>query len=279
MDNEHSRGRLSVARLMRLAAHLTERDRQIAIDCYEHHVFTTQQLARLHFTSGRTARQRLLDLYELRVLDRFRPRLALGDGSAPYHWVLDEAGAHIVATDRGHERRELRWQHARALSVARSTKLAHHIEVNELVTRLAHDTRQAGGTLAEWYGERTLHDLFDGALTPDSYVVLRLPERPPAHLLVELDRATETAERLREKATRYGDLLPDSPLADTNPLVILAVPTPARARTATAAVAGTHAPLAVVVWSPASTHSALATVTTAGALATNLSQKGTSELE
>ena len=168
---------------------------------------------------------------------------------------------------------------ARSASHARPSSPTS-IEVNELVTRLAHDTRQAGGTLAEWYGERTLHALFDGALTPDSYGKCSdSPSRPPAHLLLELDRATETAERLREKATRYGDLLPDSPLADTNPLVILAVPTPARARTATAAVAGTHAPLAVVVWSPASTHSALATVTTAGALATNLSQKGTSELE
>jgi hypothetical protein len=44
------RGRVSDERLTRLAAHLTGRDRQIALDCYEHTVLTTGQLGRLHFT-------------------------------------------------------------------------------------------------------------------------------------------------------------------------------------------------------------------------------------
>ncbi|MHB1539394.1 MAG: replication-relaxation family protein [Solirubrobacteraceae bacterium] len=249
--------RVSDAQITRLAARLTERDRQIAIDCYEHHVLTTGQLQRLHFAFEQNARRRLLTLYTLRVLDRFRPYTARGAGSAPYHWVLDEAGAHIVAVHRGRDRHDLRWQRDRTLSIASSTKLTHHIEVNEFFARLADEAARAGGALSEWYGERTLHDIFDGALTPDSYGVITLPNRPPIHLLLELDRGTETTDRLREKATRYADILPDSPLADMAPLTVLAVPTPARARTATAAVAETGAPINVVVWSAAGHASAL----------------------
>jgi hypothetical protein len=35
------------------ASRLTERDRQVALDCYDHYVLTTGQLQRLHFPSVR----------------------------------------------------------------------------------------------------------------------------------------------------------------------------------------------------------------------------------
>jgi protein involved in plasmid replication-relaxation len=76
--------------VVRLASHLTERDRQIALDCFDHHVLTTSQIKRLHFTDTRTTVARLNVLYRLRVLDRFRPALPRGRGTAPYHWILDE---------------------------------------------------------------------------------------------------------------------------------------------------------------------------------------------
>jgi hypothetical protein len=263
MSENPRRGRVSEAQLTRLAAHLTGRDRQIALDCYEHTVLTTGQLGRLHFTgiAEQTARRRLLMLYELRVLDRFRPLLPRGQGSAPHHWVLDEAGAHIVAAEHQISRPELRYQHAAALSVADSIKLTHHIEVNEFFCRLHADATHAGGALSEWYGERTLHRFFHGRLTPDSYGVLRLPDRPPIHLLLELDRGTEPSQRLREKAARYASALPRSTLSEHDPLVILAVPSAARAETATAAIAHTAAPITVVVWSAAATRSTLQIVT------------------
>ena len=263
MSENPRRGRVSEAQLTRLAAHLTDRDRQIALDCYEHTVLTTGQLGRLHFTgiAEQTARRRLLMLYGLRVLDRFRPLLPRGLGSAPYHWVLDEAGAHIVAAEHQISRPELRYQHVAALSVADSIKLTHHIEVNEFFCRMHADAARAGGKLAEWYGERTLHRFFHGRLTPDSYGVLRLPDRPPIHLLLELDRGTEPSQRLCEKATRYARTLSRSTLSEHDPLVILAVPTAARAETATAAVARTDVQITVVVWSATATRSTLQIVT------------------
>jgi hypothetical protein len=249
------RGRVTQAQLAALPEHLTPRDRQIALDCFEHRVLTTGQLERLHFSAPRAGRRRLLALYELRVLDRFRPRLALGQGSAPYHWVLDDAGAHIVAAQLGVPRQELRHSHAAALGLADSTKLAHHVEVNECFTRLAQDAARAGGTLSEWYGERTTCDLLAGIAVPDGYGVLCLPDREPIHLLVELDRATEPRERLAAKAAAYARALPRSTLAALHPIVLLLVPTPARAAAAQRVIlAGTLTP---AVWSVTSPDSPL----------------------
>lgn len=249
VDEAPRRGRFDERQLTLLASHLTGRDRQIALDCFEHRVFTTPQLLRLHFSDPRHGRRRLLALYQLRVLDRFRPAVPIGQGSAPYHWVLDHAGAHLVAAHRGIDPERLRYRHAAALAIQTSTKLTHQIEVNELFTRLARGAANAGGRLAEWYGERTLHGIFDGTITPDGYGVIHLPNHPPIHLLAELDRDTEPALRLREKASRYPAAIAASALAKARPLILLAVPTAARAKAARAAVSPSAAAITVTVWS------------------------------
>jgi hypothetical protein len=245
---------------LRLAAHVTERDRQIAMDCFEHRVLTSSQIKRLHFTNTRAATARLNMLYRLRVLDRFRPSLPRGQGTAPYHWILDEGGALIAAAERDVERAKLGWQHAVAVNVATSGKLAHHIEVNELVVRLTVEAREAGGCLMEWYGERTLHGFFNGALIPDSYAVLSLRDRAPLHLLVELDRGTETLERLRAKAKRYNRELGYKPWRELDPIALFVVPSQRRANTVTGTLAEASPSLAVIVWSSASTDLPLANV-------------------
>lgn len=246
--------------MLRLASHLTERDRQIAKDCFQFRVLTSSQITRLHFTGARTATVRLNILYRLRVLDRFRPSIPRGQGTAPYHWILDEAGALIVAGHLNLDRNQLGWKHSVAAGIATSEKLAHHVEVNEFFTRLAVEANTAGGELSEWYGERTCHHMFSGRVIPDSWGVLTLPDRPPLHFLVELDRANETTARLRHKADTYQEQLPHAAFKDLDPLVLLLVPSVQRARTATAALAGNTAPVSITVWSQHSTSSVLATV-------------------
>jgi Replication-relaxation len=245
-------GKVSLAHVVNLGSRLTERDRQIALDCYEHHVLTTEQLQRLHFSGMRTARARLHALYKLRILDRFRPPWQRGEGSTPHHWILDEAGAHIVAELYGVDRRDLSWRHSTALALATSAKLRHHIEINEFFARLAQEAVAAGGALSEWYGERTAHQLFSGTIVPDGYGVVSLPARAPLHVLLELDRATEPVVRLRDKATRYAQAIPRSVLGASSPVIVLAVPTPARAHAAAEATADTGAPISVAVWGKAS---------------------------
>lgn len=254
--------RVTDTQIAALGGRLTDRDRLLALDCYEHQVLTTEQLQRLWFPSARAARYRLQALYSLRVLDHFRPVLKRGEGSAPYHWILDEAGAYVVAAEQGIERREVRWRHSHALTVAASPTLAHRVETNEFFTRLAQDARAAHGTLSEWYGERTTHTMLDGIAKPDGYGVLTLPDRAPIHVLLELDRGTETIDRLHDKGQRYARAIPRGALRHSNPLVLLAVPTDARAQNATAAVTHTGAPIAVVVWTTQSDTSPLAATLT-----------------
>ncbi len=93
--------------------------------------------------------------------------------------------------------------------------------------------------------------------------MLTLPRRAPLHVLLELDRGTETSRILREKAKRYAEILPRSSLRDVHPFVILAVPSVRRADTATAAIATTRAPITVAVWNTNTARSVLATVTAA----------------
>lgn len=183
-------------------------------------------------------------------------------GSNPYHWILDEAGALIVADHKGIDRSQLHYTHEDALRLATSRSLAHHVEANEFFTRLAVDANRAGGALSEWYGVRTLAHLFGGALIPDGWGVLCMPGRPPLHLLLELDRGTESSRVLREKAKRYRNMLPDSSISEHNPIVIFAVPSPRRAQTATEAITNITAPIAVTVWNTATTRDVLTTVTT-----------------
>lgn len=247
--------RVSEQQIATLAGRLTQRDRQIALDCFEHRVLTSEQLRRLHFDGARTARARLAVLYELRVLDRFRPAWRRGQGSTPYHWVLDEAGAHIAADELGVERSQLRWRHATALAIAASAKLAHQVQVNEYFARLAEEARRAGGALSEWYGERTTRTLLGGTVIPDGYGVIHLPGRPAIHLLAELDTASEQLDRIAAKAANYARAIPRSSLAELKPTVLLLAPTRSRAAAAARMIA--TGPLTPVVWSAAHPSSAL----------------------
>ena len=247
---EPRRGRVGAAAIAALASHLTERDQQVALSCYEHRVLTTEQLRRLYFSAPRRARRRLTLLYQLRVLDRFRPTLQPGQGTAQHHWILDEAGAHVVAARLGIERAELRWTHQRALGMFGSQKLDHQLEVNEFFTLLSEEAGQVGGRLVEWWGERRCLAALAGQAAPDGYGKLVLPGRRPVSFLLELDRSTEDHGRLRQKARRYQKALPRSILADEQPLLLIAVRTPARRDNAVAQLAGSSLPLRVCVWTP-----------------------------
>jgi hypothetical protein len=195
------------------------------------------------------------------VLERFRPQPKVGEGSHPYHWILDEAGALLVADWKGIDRSELRYTRDDGLRLAGSRNLTHHVEANEFFVRLALEAHSAGGELREWFGVRTLAYMFSGVVVADGYGVLVMPDAPPLHVLLELDRATEAAQVLRDKAKRYAEALPHSSLRDLHPFVILAAPSARRARSASAAVANTSAPLSVTVWNRETRRSLLATVT------------------
>ena len=95
-----SRPKVDGRMVMAVAHRLTERDRSILTMIYRHRVFTTDQLAEMYFDNINTAQHRLTTLYQLRLVERFQP-LDRRYVSQPYHYVLDQLGAMVVAAEAG----------------------------------------------------------------------------------------------------------------------------------------------------------------------------------
>jgi hypothetical protein len=193
---------VSAERLAEVARHVTERDREIALCLYEQQLLATDQLTLLFFSSKRRAQDRLLFLYRQRVLDRFYPPSRFGAGKPQAHWLLDEAGAHLVAATLGVERKRLGWQ--RRDDWGSHRQLAHRLEVNRFVTDLiaATLTDQALAVRA-WFGPRAAAERLEQRVRPDAGLLLQTAAGAVIECLVEWDRATEPGERLAEKLARY----------------------------------------------------------------------------
>src|ERR1019366_8963733 len=111
---------------------------------------------------------RLLTLYQLRAVDRFRPLSATG--SAPLHFVLDEAGACILAAEDGITPGQLGYRRDRALAIALSVQLAHATGTNSVFCALAAQGREAGGAaLTCWWSERRCAALWGDLGRPARY--------------------------------------------------------------------------------------------------------------
>ena len=196
--------------LYSILGQITDRDMQLLLQLYEHKILTTHQVHELHFSSEHRARQRLRQLYERAVLDRFRPHQH--PGSQPHHYYLDDLGAKLVAGYLGVELKELRFRKERIFRLSRSRFLEHLRETNGFFTRLAYACRQSDGALGltHWYGERRAETLL---IRPDGMGCVETSNDLIA-FWVELDRGTEPHGRLRSKMHRIAD--PGLP-ADTLP--------------------------------------------------------------
>ena len=193
-----------------LAARLTARDRWILRMLLEHRVLTTGQLTELAFGTTRACTARMGVLYQLRAVDRFRP-LAVA-GSAPLHFVLDEAGAAVLAAEDGTTVAGLGWRRDRAMAIALSPRLAHDTGASGVFTALAAAARASGGrqALELWWSERRCAAAWDRA-RPDGYG--RWRDQPPgggpaavADFFLEYDTGTEPLGRLIAKLAGYRDL-------------------------------------------------------------------------
>jgi hypothetical protein len=193
---------VSAERLAEVARHVTERDREIALCLYEQQLLATDQLTLLFFSSKRRAQDRLLFLYRQRVLDRFYPPSPFGAGKPQAHWLLDEAGAHLVAALLRVERKRLGWQPRGDWGSHR--QLAHRLEVNRFVTDLVAATL-TDQTLAvrTWSGPQAAAAQLEQRVRPDARLLLQSAAGAGIECLVEWDRANESGERLAEKLARY----------------------------------------------------------------------------
>lgn len=191
------------------AHRLTKRDYQILIELHEHRVLTTPQIYDLHFDTITRASKRMLQLYRLGLVQRFRPHVPVG--SAPWHYTLDEPGARLVAARQEIDFSDFPFKKARIFDVVGSPRLRHRVECNGFFARLAFACRRRGWTLA-WTGERRAaaewtFDSWGGSpfVAPDG--IGRISDRTrEVSFFLEYDRGSENHDRLESKIVRYGRL-------------------------------------------------------------------------
>ncbi|WP_326728057.1 replication-relaxation family protein [Streptomyces phaeochromogenes] len=199
---------ISSGYVAQLATRLTERDRWLARMLYEHRVLTTHQIVEMAWPSVRAANLRLLRLYRWRLIDRFQPFVTYG--TAPMHYVLDIAGASMLAREDGLELRDLNYRHDRATGIAYSLHLAHTVGTNgffsALITRSRHpDTT---GQLTAWWSETRCARHFGDIVRPDAYGLWHEHSPTPCAFewFLEFDFGTERPDRLGRKLAGYAKL-------------------------------------------------------------------------
>ena len=199
--------RITAAVWRDVASSLTDRDRDILRLIRWHRVLTSSQVCRMFFTDRNTAQHRMTRLYELRLVERFRPLRA--GRESEYHYVLDRLGAWIVASMTNSDidtEVQLRWRTDQALAVATSQRLAHTVGTNEVFTRLIGAARSLpDAELATWWGERYSAGVLGEVVRPDGLGVWR-EEGASVTFCLEYDLGTESLARLGAKAADYAQL-------------------------------------------------------------------------
>jgi hypothetical protein len=185
-----------------LARSLTSRDLWLVAMLHEHRVLTTHQIARLAYTSLRSAQRRLLTLHRTGVLDSFRPLTATG--SAPEHYTLGPSGAALLAAQAGLDPAAVAWRPSHTGRIAYSPSLGHDLGVNDLLTHLAAHTRTAPeAELPVWLSERSAARRWGDIIRPDAYAHWNSEGRLLPFFL-EYDTGSQSLPRVEAKLAGYA---------------------------------------------------------------------------
>lgn len=140
-----------------------------------------------------------LDRRFLPVLSRPQPRFFL--------YVLDRRGADLLRSHGETEKIKL------VPKDATPTFLEHTFAINEVRIRVTLACQKNGFELVTWKGENEIKAGYDRvavpgkaesvALVPDSYFVVKVPNKGTSHFFLELDRGTMDLDRFREKVEAY----------------------------------------------------------------------------
>lgn len=186
--------------LMAAANRLTERDRQILHLLGQHQVLTTHQITRAFFDNARVARRRVQVLYEVGLLDWFRPpRLA---GTNPKHCVLTSLGAQAVASfDQEHDLTPPRA--VLAEKIVLRPDLKHLVGVNDVFSALLGTARETPGACLDlWLSERACTKAWGAYVRPDGFGRWREGSRS-VDFFLEYDTGVENSAQILAKLPGY----------------------------------------------------------------------------
>lgn len=189
-----------------LLTRLTPRDHTLLRLLAEHRVLTTVHITNLLFPNTDRAQRRLVTLYRLGALDRFRsPRDADGTLTS-YRYTLGPAGAALIAATRGTTPPHPATLATQLTRLATHPGLGHLLGVHDLLTALAAYTRtHPEYHLALWWAERHAADACGHLIRPDALALWQHPHGETV-LAVEHDTGSETLHRVAAKLTGYHDL-------------------------------------------------------------------------
>lgn len=198
--------RTDEAVLAQLASRLTDRDRWLLRLLWDHHVFTTGQITELAYPSQDRARHGMLRLARLGVIESIRLLLPPGQGSAPLHHLIGQAGARVLAAERGIPFSELGYRRDRALAWAYSPRLNHLIGVNGVFTGLiAAARRNPAARLDKWWPEPRCAKTWGTYTRPDGYGRWREGDTY-VDFFLEYDTGTEPLAKVVKKLRGYAEL-------------------------------------------------------------------------
>ncbi|MCA1602383.1 MAG: replication-relaxation family protein [Acidobacteria bacterium] len=173
------------------------------MDIFEHRFLTTHQIFQLHFPSYVRARARTFELFQLGVLDRFRPPQR--PGSMPWHYVLGRLGVRMVNSSQDADVDKVYFRRNRPSRLAQSTRLRHMRQINDFFCSLVYGCRQSPELrLIKWRGETRSMRFCHGVVRPDGMGELGELSKI-TEFFFELDRGTEDARRLENKLVDYEE--------------------------------------------------------------------------
>lgn len=179
-------------------------------------------------------------------VDRFQPNRPTG--SSPYHYVLGEAGAFVVATRLGRDFKHFDWHRTDVDQAPFNRFLTHLVEQNSFFTRLASAYRRSGqGHLAKW---RNGYDpTFRWSVVPDGFGTVVEGNRT-VQFAYEHDRGTESGGQLKDKIDRYQKVAAalEDDRNDDSPVILFCIQSERREKSARGHLFGSGFPVATGVY-------------------------------
>ena len=183
---------------------LTNRDRFLCRVLWEHRVLTTEQVVDLCFNHLVTAQHRLVALYRLGVLDRFRPLRPTGSES--WRYSLGPMGAALVAAERGIEAPRPSVLRDRVVALAAGQRTSHTLGLNSFFCALHKAARERpGAAVGAWWSERRCAAEWGDFVRPDAYGIWEEDGRR-VEFFLEHDTGSEPLSRVAGKLAGYRDL-------------------------------------------------------------------------
>jgi hypothetical protein len=183
---------------------LTERDRLLCRVLWEHRVLTTKQVCDLCFTSLVSTQHRLVALWRLGVLDRFRPLRPTGSES--WRYSLGPVGAALVAAERGVEAPRPSVLRDRVVALAAGQRTTHTLGVNGFFCALYKAARERpDAEVVAWWSERRCAAEWGELVRPDAYGIWE-EEGCRVEFFLEHDTGSEPLSRVAGKLAGYRDL-------------------------------------------------------------------------